>query len=436
MCLACRTHGDLISGFIEKALCGATGHEGIGAACHADGRPCIIKKPMRKIVFITGTRADFGKLKPLMHHVARRSDTELHVIVTGMHMMQRYGSTFLEVKREGFDNIYCMANQHADEPMCSIMGNSVSVFSRLVGEIAPDLIVVHGDRLEALAGATVGTLSNTLVCHIEGGELSGTVDDLIRHAISKLAHVHMVANDEAAARLRQLGECAGNIYVIGSPDLDVMGSGRLPPLHEALRHYGIPTSEYAIAMFHPVTSEETHMPAHAHAFFSALKKSGLHHVVVYPNNDAGTSAILAEISTYRNDTRFSVFPSIRFEYFLTLLKGARYIAGNSSAGIREAPFYGVPTVNVGTRQSRRHVGASIFNCGYQEQAILDAINQAKACTSLTPSMPFGDGSSVEKFAAALSAPGFWSTPFQKEFVDLPHCRPDARAAADCMESVA
>ncbi len=392
--------------------------------------------PTRKIVFITGTRADFGKLKPLMRYLEQRSDIELHVIVTGMHMLKLYGSTYLEVKREGFTHIYCVANQHANEPMCSIMGNSVCLFSRLIGEIAPHLIVVHGDRLEALAGATVGALSNTLVCHIEGGELSGTVDDLIRHAVTKLAHIHMVANDDAAARLVQLGECGSNIYVIGSPDLDVMRSDTLPTLQQALAHYQIPFADFAVAMFHPVTSEEVDMPAYAKAFFTALEKSGDHYVVVYPNNDAGTSAILSEINKYKGHKRFSIYPSVRFEYFLTLLKNANYIIGNSSAGIREAPFYGVPTVNVGTRQNRRYFCESIFNCGYQERSILEAIQQAKSYPSRKPSMPFGDGNSVEKFARALDSAGFWQTPFQKSFIDITAVRPGEPSAVPSVVSPA
>lgn len=415
----------------QRLAMSATGCDQMRRLVQNDGA-----NPTRKIVFITGTRADFGKLKPLMRYLEQRSDIELHVIVTGMHMLKLYGSTYLEVKREGFTHIYCVANQHANEPMCSIMGNSVCLFSRLIGEIAPHLIVVHGDRLEALAGATVGALSNTLVCHIEGGELSGTVDDLIRHAVTKLAHIHMVANDDAAARLVQLGECGSNIYVIGSPDLDVMRSDTLPSLQQALAHYQIPSADFAIAMFHPVTSEEADMPAYAKAFFSALEKTGDRYVVVYPNNDAGTSAILAEINRHRENRRFSVFPSIRFEHFLTLLKNANYIIGNSSAGIREAPFYGVPTVNVGTRQSRRYFCESIFNCSYHEQSILDAIHKAKSYTSRRRSMPFGDGNSLEKFALALNSTGFWQTPFQKAFVDIDVCTSDEPLPALCLETAA
>jgi len=373
---------------------------------------------MKKLFFVTGTRADFGKIKPLMQYIESREDLELHILVTGMHMLKLYGSTYLEVKRENFENVYCISNQHADEPMCSILGNTVSLISRLVHEITPDMIVIHGDRLEALAGATVGALSNTLVCHIEGGELSGTVDDIIRHSISKLAHIHMVANSDAKNRLLQMGESPDRIFEIGSPDLDVMNASDLPSLEHVLTHYAISFDNYAISMFHPVTSEEREMSENARSYFSALEKSGDNFVVIYPNNDTGTSAILAEIDRHRNNPRLAIFPSIRFEKFLVLLKNARYIIGNSSAGIREAPFYGVPTVNVGTRQMRRHFGESIFNCDYRCESVLSAINNAKQYIRKGRATYFGDGNSVSKFAAAIDSPGFWETEFQKTFVDM------------------
>lgn len=372
---------------------------------------------MKKILFITGTRADFGKLKRLMRYVESCEAFEMHVLVTGMHMLKLYGSTYREVLRERFENVYAISNQHVGEPMCSVLGNTITMLSRLTHEVDPHLIIVHGDRLEALAGATVGALSNRLVCHIEGGELSGTVDDLIRHSISKLSHIHMVANDEAKRRLIQMGEDESRIYVIGSPDLDVMKSHELPSLESVREHYGLPDTDYAIAMFHPVTSEEQDMAAHAKSFFEALKASGDNYIVIYPNNDAGSSSILGVIEENRKHPHFFTFPSLRFEAFLVLLKNAKYIIGNSSAGIREAPFYGVPSVNVGTRQNRRFKGTSVINVGYSTSEVLAGIDAAKAMGRCEPSEWFGSGDSVTRFADALNSPEFWATEYQKPFVD-------------------
>lgn len=156
---------------------------------------------MKRILCITGTRADFGKLKPLLAYIENHPDLELHLIVTGMHMMKTYGRTYKEVTRENYQHTYLFSNQIQGEPMGAVLGNTITFISRLSDEIEPDMVMIHGDRLEALAGAAVGALSSRLVCHIEGGELSGTVDDSIRHSISKLSHIHLVANEQAVTRL-------------------------------------------------------------------------------------------------------------------------------------------------------------------------------------------------------------------------------------------
>lgn len=373
---------------------------------------------MKKMVFLTGTRADFGKMKALMRYIENHPDIELHVVVTGMHMLKAYGSTYYEVERENYEHVYLIPNQHYDEPMGSIFGNTVSLLSRTFEEIAPDVIVIHGDRLEALAGATVGALNNRLVCHIEGGELSGTVDDLIRHSVTKLSHIHLVSNQRAKSRLIQMGESDHAIHIIGSPDLDIMASTDLPTIEEAKSHYSVPFNEYAISLFHPVTTEVSSFREYAKNYFAALRESADNFVTIYPNNDTGTTAILNEIEQLAGNVKFMTFPSIRFEYFLTLLKHSTYIIGNSSAGIREAPFYGVPTVNVGTRQNKRDFGSSIFNCSYKRDDIVDAIIDLKSKSSFDRTNSFGDGDSVAKFIAIVESDGFWNNKVQKIFVDL------------------
>jgi UDP-N-acetylglucosamine 2-epimerase (hydrolysing) len=373
---------------------------------------------MKKILFLSGTRADFGKMKNLMRYVESCENFELHVLVTGMHMMKLYGSTQNEIRREDFRNIYCISNQFQCEAMPSVFGNTVSIASRLVEEVEPDLIVVHGDRLEALAGATVGALGNRLVCHIEGGELSGTIDDLIRHSISKLSHVHMVANEEAKMRLVQMGEPAESIYIIGSPDLDAMNEAHLPSLDSVRRHYDILFNDYAISMFHPVTTEFMKTEEHAKAYFDALEESGESFVVIYPNNDQGSEFILRELRKRESFGNFKMFPSVRFESFLVLLKNAKFVIGNSSAGIREAPYFGIPAVNVGSRQNRRSIGRSIINCGNEIESIRKAIHGAKNMRDIKRSTWFGSGDSLGKFVRAINTAEFWGRNLQKRFVDL------------------
>lgn len=372
---------------------------------------------MKKILFVTGTRADFGKIKSLMSVIEASSEFELHVLVTGMHMMKRYGSTYLEVKKENYTNTYFTSNQNENEPMSSVLGNTITIMTRLVDAISPNLIVVHGDRLEALAGATVGALSHIRVCHIEGGELSGTIDDSIRHSVSKLSHIHMVANEEAKTRLLQLGENEKTIFIIGSPDLDVMNSKNLPSLESAKAHYDIDFDDYAVVMFHPVTSEEYEIKKYAQNLFKALEQTNKQYVVVYPNNDTGSAKILNVISDYEDNPNFKCFPSINFEYFLVLLKNAKFIIGNSSAGVREAPFYGLPSINIGTRQNARFRGKTVIDCGYGVQDILTAIDKIDDL-HIEKSTWFGDGSSTEKFSEFINSQALWDIPVQKVFVDI------------------
>jgi UDP-N-acetylglucosamine 2-epimerase (hydrolysing) len=374
--------------------------------------------PRRRILFVSGTRADFGKLKPLIRAVDGDPAFVCQVFVTGMHTLALYGHTVDEVHKAGFTNVFVSPNQTHGESMEVILSNTVLGLSRFVQENAPDMIVVHGDRVEALAGAVVGALRNILVGHVEGGELSGTVDELIRHAASKLSHVHFVANEEAAQRLRQLGEVPGSIFVIGSPDIDVMVSADLAPVHSVKAHYGIPFDAYAIAIFHPVTTEAAETAAHAAAFVEALVESEGNYVVVYPNNDPGCDAVFAALGRLDGHPRFRIFPSLRFEWFLTLLKNAEFIVGNSSAGVREAPFYGLPTVNVGTRQHNRFHHPSIVNVGYRKNDILAGIDAVRAMAHVRPSRHFGDGGSHHRFLAILRDDATWRIPRQKQFMDI------------------
>ena len=372
----------------------------------------------KNILFISGTRADFGKIKSLIHVVDELEGFEYKIFVTGMHLLQRYGSTYLEIEKSGFKNIHKFINQHIDEPMEMILSNTVSGLSRYVHEFKPDLIVVHGDRVEAMAGAIVGSLNNILVAHIEGGERSGTIDELIRHSVTKLSHIHFVANEEAKHRVLQMGESQHSVYVLGSPDIDVMKSGKLPSIEEVKNYYNISFEKYHIIMFHPVTTEVEKFDIYAKNLVEALVKSNENFVIIYPNNDEGTNKILNAYKVLENNPKFSIFPSLRFEYFLTLIEHAQSIIGNSSAGIREAPIYGVPTINIGTRQNKRYKSPSIVDISYETEDILSAIKKVSTEKKTYPKSDyFGAGSSAEEFRKILLEGNIWDIPAQKIFID-------------------
>ncbi len=372
----------------------------------------------RKILFLTGTRADFGKLKPLIRAVEHSDGFEYGVFATGMHMLSHYGSTIHELEKAGIKNIFPFINQDSavNSQMDFVLANTVQGFGHYIREFAADLIVVHGDRIEALAGAIVGALNNVLVAHIEGGEVSGTIDELLRHAITKLSHLHFVANEQARQRLLQMGEADECTFVIGSPEIDVMLSDELPTVDEMRRRYSIPFDGYGVFIYHPVTTELGRLQAHAASSVDALLRSGMNWIIIYPNNDHGSEIILAEYERLQGLPKFRMIPSMRFEYFLTALRAAVVIAGNSSAAIREAPVYGVPTVNIGTRQQNRFAYASILDVPEDTDAILDALG--KLPRGVEPSMHFGRGESATLFLEHLRAQRLWQTPKQKQFRDL------------------
>jgi len=371
----------------------------------------------KKIVFLTGTRADFGKIKSLILGFQKNKKFRVSIFATGMHLLKRYGLTIHEIKKSGIKNIFKFNNQKINERMNSILSNTIKGFDNFIKKKKPDLIIVHGDRLEALAGSTAGMFNNILVAHIEGGELSGTVDDSLRHAISKLSHLHFVSNLSHKKRLIQLGEEKKKIFVIGSPDIDIMKSKNLPSISQVKKMYNIKFNDYSILIFHPVTTEYSKIKKQMEILIKTLKKSKKNYVVINPNNDMGSEFIFKAYSKLKNNKNFKIFESMRFEYFLTLLKKCQFIIGNSSAGIREAPFYGISAINIGTRQNKRITSQLIKNVDFAEKEILNSIRLVLKKKKKKKFNPFGSGKSFSKFIKIISKDSFWKTKIQKSFID-------------------
>jgi UDP-N-acetylglucosamine 2-epimerase (hydrolysing) len=373
---------------------------------------------IRKIVFLTGTRADFGKLTSLMDTIEANDSFECHIFVTGMHTLEKYGNTFEEVQKKGYKNITIFKNQINTNLQDIILANTVIGFSEYVKKISPDMIIVHGDRIEALAGAIVGSFNNILVSHIEGGEISGTVDELIRHAVSKLSHIHFTANDEAKERLIQLGEAKDSIFTIGSPDIEIMTSVVLPTIDAVSKYYEIPFKDFGVLLFHPVTTELNSLKDQIDEIVSSLIDSNKNFVVIYPNNDNGTDVIIKKIHELENNKNFRIFPSIRFLYFLTILKHANFILGNSSAAVREAEVFGTPAINIGSRQKNRSKNKEIINVEPKKDLILNAIKNIENKRFDGKSFFGHVENTTEKFLNVLQDPLVWKTSIQKQFIDI------------------
>jgi UDP-N-acetylglucosamine 2-epimerase (hydrolysing) len=215
-----------------------------------------------------------------------------------------------------------------------------------------------------------------------------------------------------------MGERKDQIFVIGSPDIDIMFSENLPPLKDVLRYYDVPFNDFAVLMFHPVTTEYDYIEVYTRSLVETLLEDDQNYIVIFPNNDMGSSKILMEYEKIKNHPRFRIFPSLRFEYFLSILKNSNFIIGNSSAGIREAPYYGIPSINIGTRQQNRALDHTIINSDFSKDCLKEALQKAKSKGKSDISYNFGAGNSFKLFHQIISENEFWEIPHQKLFNDI------------------
>lgn len=372
----------------------------------------------KKILFVSGTRADWGKIKPLIKEIDKCDDFSYMIYACGMHLLEQFGSTYKEIIKDGFSNLY-LAKKYETSKTDINLSHFIRDFSEFVSSYKPDMIVIHGDRPEALGGGIVGAFNNILVAHIEGGEKSGTIDDSIRHSVTKLSHIHFVANDEAKARLIQLGEDEKTIFTIGSADIDVMLSDDLPTLDDVKKYYGIDFKDYAIFSFHPVTTEVNSMQYQVENLIRVLIDSKENYICIYPNNDLGSEIILSELKKLEANPRFKLFPSIKFEKFLTLLKYAKFIIGNSSAGIREARVYGTYCMNIGSRQNARVKDDIRFLKTFKADSkeLLNFITTYDFSIKNKDNI-FSSGNCANEFLNVLKGNLIWKTNLQKRFNDL------------------
>ncbi len=369
----------------------------------------------KKILFVTATRAEFGKLKSIISTVKKSKKFEAFIAVTGMHLLKEYGSTYSEVIKIFGKKIIKFSNQSSKNDLNEILVNTISILSKIVKKIKPDLIVYHGDRIETLASAIVGSLNHILTAHIEGGELSGTIDDTIRHAVTKLSHLHFVGNKKAHSRVIAMGENNNKVFIIGSPDLDILFRNKVS-LKSTKKRYGIKFKEYAILIWHPVTSEIPSLKSNTSQLINFIKKSKENFVIIYPNNDPGSKFILNVYKKNINNKKIKFLRSIRFENFISLLKNAKFILGNSSAAIYEAPPLETPSINVGSRQNNRIKSKSILNLEISDLNI-EKINSF--CKKFKPSKLhyYGKGDSAMKFIKIINQKSFWKTSTQKYYYE-------------------
>ena len=376
---------------------------------------------MKNITFITGTRADYGKIKSLIKELQKKyKKYKTNIIITGMHNVKSFGNTKDEISKDKIKNCYRFNNQSKNKNMDIALANTIKGINKFIKHNKTDLIIVHGDRVESLAGAITGCLNNIKVAHIEGGEISGTVDEIIRHSISKLSHIHFVTNEIAKKRLEQMGELKKNIFIIGSPDIDILLKKNLPTIESVKKRYDIIFDYYGICIFHRVTTELSKIKYQIKSLVNCFLKSRFNYVILLPNNDLGSEIILNEINKLKKKKlpNFKILPSMRFEHYLTLLKNSNFLIGNSSSGVMEAPYYGVPTVDIGSRQKNRaKIKSKITLNNFKN--IFKLINKYKFKKfRYKPLSYFGSGKSDKKFLNILNKKRIWEIKNQKQFVQL------------------
>ena len=370
---------------------------------------------MKKLLFITGTRADFGKLEPLALS-AKLAGFKIYFFVTGMHLLEKYGLTSIEISRMKNITRFEFINQMEGDSQDKILSKTITGISEYVNRLRPELVLIHGDRIEAVAASLVCATNNIRSAHIEGGEVSGTIDEVYRHCNTKLCTVHFVSSKLAKNRVTKLGEHPDRVFVLGSPELDAHKKRNETPLNEVLSYYDILWDQYGIFIFHSVTSELEGLKKEIQICCDSLKKIKKNFIVISPNNDPGCEIIFKAIGKLPG-SHFKQIPSMRFSYFSTLLKNSQIIVGNSSVGVREAPFLGVPSINIGSRQFRRGEAKSIKNVDVFKNEHLDKMVKSLWGKRFPTDKSFGTGQSAKKFTKILKDKKIWELNLQKKFFE-------------------
>jgi UDP-hydrolysing UDP-N-acetyl-D-glucosamine 2-epimerase len=360
---------------------------------------------VRRIAVATGSRAEYGLLRPVMRAVAARGDLELLVIAAGSHLVQP-ALTYREVKRDFAvaDSVPMqVAGRSTRADDVESLGRGVARFGRSFARLAPDWVVVLGDRIEAFAAAAAGSVGGFAVAHVHGGDRAeGVADEAMRHAITKLAHVHLAATEESAERIRRMGERAEHVQVVGSPALDELGS--MPRLDdESYAELGEPR---VVFLMHPLgRSAEREEQSAAAALEGVLRVVGTGAVLaLMPNLDAGREGVVRAVEAAAREGPVRIvehLPRARFVGLLRRLAGRGALVGNSSAALIECAALGVAAVDVGPRQAGRERAGNVLSVGEQAEEVARGVERALA---LKPPVehPFGDGRAGERIAALLA----------------------------------
>lgn len=365
---------------------------------------------MRKVLYISGTRADYGLMRETLFSIKRYPGLGIEVAATGMHLMPEFGKTIDEIKKDGFKIHRIEARYREDnkESMANFIGELVQLLTKAIKKIKPDIILILGDRGEMLAGAIVGAYLTIPVAHIHGGDVSGTVDDIARNAITKLSNIHFPATKQSAERIKKMGEDPQRIFVTGAPGLDSILNEKLFSKKDIIKKYDLDSSRpIMLVIQHPVTMEIEDAGRQIKETMEAAREMKLGTIMIYPNADAGGRKMISVIKRYKKYPFIKIYKSIPRKDYLSLMSVASVMVGNSSSGIIEAPSFHLPIVNIGGREKGRESAVNVIEADYNEDQIKKAIKKAvydrnfrekvKKCSN-----PYGNGRAGIKIADILS----------------------------------
>lgn len=364
---------------------------------------------MKKIMILTGSRGEWGYIRPILRLLKERSDVKPILVVTNMHLLASYGNSYQEIEKDGFKidyKIHMSLDGYNHYTQAKSLGVCLMGLPDIIENERPDWLLLAGDRGEQLMGAIAAAYTYTPVAHIQAGELSGNIDGMTRHAIGKLVHMHFAANDDAAERLLKLGEEPFRVFNVGAPQIDEMVQAQYSEIEEIENRLCVTLRNgYILAVMHPVTEEADKAGEQAEILVKSLNKIPLPKVVILPNNDAGSYSVKNAINKFKKGEYF-LYSNLKREDYLGLLKNCECIVGNSSSGLLEAPTFKVPAINIGRRQDMRFRGINVIDVPFVEDEIIAAIHKGrskefkeylqKKCVN-----PYGDGRSSEKIVELL-----------------------------------
>ena len=363
-----------------------------------------------KLLFVTGSRGEWGYIRPLLKLIKKNKNFSYKLCVTNMHLLPSFGESINEIEKDGF-NVDYRINMSLDGynhiSQVKSLGVFLTSFADILASDKPDWIILAGDRGEQLMGAIGGAYAYIPVLHIQAGEKSGNIDGMARHAIGKFAHLHIASNEDASDRLIKLGEEKFRIHNVGAPQLDELVSGFFSSKEEIKLRLGVDLEiDFMLVVQHPVTEEFDIADQQIKETIQAINDFEMPKIVILPNNDAGSIKVRNGIENHLKGVRH-IFSNISREDYLGILKSAQIIVGNSSSGLLEAPTFQVPAINIGRRQKGREQGINVINVDFNKEEIIGAIqkglssdfrrNLEKNCQN-----PYGDGYSSQRILDLLS----------------------------------